>query len=232
MSDALLTYNVTLEVDQLGNGVYVELGEVMNVPFPELTAEDIDVTHLKSPNRTREFIPGMFEPGEAAIELNWIPGNATDLILVSLRASGAVRNWRVTLPNGRTATFPAYVKGYSPQTPVGDKMSLTATIKMAGSITWTAAAAPVNSLLPSIAGIAQVGQTLTAIEGLWSGGPTFTYQWQVNSGSWGNISGATARTYVPIVGQVSQPIRCIVTGTNSAGNASATSGATAAVIAA
>lgn len=89
--------------------------------------------------------------------------------------------------------------------------------------------APVNSRLPAIAGIAQVGQTLTAVPGLWSGEPVLTYQWK-KAGA--NIVGATSATYVPVVGDIGAAITVVETGTNPAGNASATSGGTANVIAA
>jgi hypothetical protein len=232
MSHALIAINITVEVDLLNNGVYTEIGNVTDFNFPGIETDEVETTTLKSPGGVREYEGGLKTPGDGQMTLNWNPGDGTDLVIIGLHSARTKVNWRVTLPNGHIGVFRAFVKSYTPAMPLGDKMTLDATLKGSGPITWTAAAAPVNSLLPSIAGIAQVGQTLTAIEGLWSGGPTFTYQWQANGGSWSNISGATARTYVPIVGQVSQPVRCIVTGTNSAGNASATSGATAAVIAA
>ncbi len=94
------------------------------------------------------------------------------------------------------------------------------------------ASAPANLFLPSISGIAQVGQTLTALEGSWSNNPSsFQYQWQENDGGWGNISGAINKTYTPIVGEVGNPLRVIVTAINGTGNASATSAPTADVIA-
>lgn len=88
---------------------------------------------------------------------------------------------------------------------------------------------PVNSRLPAIAGIAQVGQTLTAVAGRWSGEPALTYQWKKGGA---NISGATGLTYAPVTGDIGAAITVVETGTNPAGNASATSGATANVIAA
>lgn len=91
--------------------------------------------------------------------------------------------------------------------------------------------APANTAPPAITGTAQVGQVLTVSNGTWTGtpAPTFTRQWKKGGV---NIAGATAATYTPVVGDVGATITCTVTGTNSVGNASATSAATAAVIAA
>lgn len=89
--------------------------------------------------------------------------------------------------------------------------------------------APVNTVAPAVTGTATVGQTLTTTDGTWTGDATisFTYQWQHGTT---NISGATAGTYVIEVAYVGETIRCVVTGTNDTGNASANSNATAAVI--
>lgn len=88
---------------------------------------------------------------------------------------------------------------------------------------------PANTVAPSITGTAQVGQTLTAVSGTWSGSPTFTRQWSAGGVA---ISGATAATYVPVADDVGDTITVTVTGTNDKGDVSATSAPTAAVIAA
>lgn len=91
--------------------------------------------------------------------------------------------------------------------------------------------APANTVAPAITGTAQVGATLTVSNGTWTGTPTPTYtrQWKADGA---NIASATATTYVLTEAELGKVITCTVTGTNSAGNASATSAATAAVIAA
>ena len=93
------------------------------------------------------------------------------------------------------------------------------------------AVAPANTVAPAITGTAQVGQTLTVSNGTWTGtpAPTFARQWKKGGA---NIASATGATYVPVVGDVGAVITCTVTATNSAGNASATSAGTDAVIAA
>lgn len=88
---------------------------------------------------------------------------------------------------------------------------------------------PSNSVLPSITGTAQVGETLTAASGTWAGSAPITYtrQWKANGTA---ISGATGTTYVPVEADIGKTITITITATNVAGNASATSAATAAVI--
>lgn len=88
---------------------------------------------------------------------------------------------------------------------------------------------PVNIAPPTITGTAQVAQVLTANPGTWKGNPpTFTYQWRA-AGS--NIAGATGQTYTVASGDVGKTIQVVVTARNSTGAVSATSAATAAVIA-
>lgn len=89
--------------------------------------------------------------------------------------------------------------------------------------------APLNTVLPTITGTAQVGQVLTNTQGTWKGtGNTYARQWTADGV---NIGGATATTYTPVSGDIGKVIRVRVTATNASGSASATSNPTAAVIA-
>lgn len=91
-----------------------------------------------------------------------------------------------------------------------------------------AAAAPVNTALPTVTGTPQVGQVLTCTPGTWTGNPTptFTYQWQRGTT---NIAGATNATYTAVAADAGQTLRCVVTASNTKGSASANSADTAAV---
>lgn len=87
---------------------------------------------------------------------------------------------------------------------------------------------PANTVAPAVTGTATVGQTLTTTNGTWTGTPTPTYTraWQRSANGttgWAAIAGATALTYVLAVADDAQFVRCVVTGTNSAGNAVANS---------
>ena len=98
---------------------------------------------------------------------------------------------------------------------------------------------PANTAEPTISGSPAQGQTLTAAPGTWTGtpAPTFAYQWlrcppsggAANGSDCATIDGATTTSYVVAAGDVGFRLRVKVTGTNSDGQASAVSNATAAV---
>jgi hypothetical protein len=96
----------------------------------------------------------------------------------------------------------------------------------------SSASAPANTTAPTITGTTQVGSTLTAANGTWSGSPTFTYAWSrcdQTGSSCADIGGATSSTYVLTAVDAGATLRVRVTATNSAGSTSATSVPTAVV---
>jgi Subtilase family len=95
-------------------------------------------------------------------------------------------------------------------------------------------AAPVNTSLPTISGVAMQGQTLSAQPGSWSNNPTsFAYQWRDCDGSGANcvdIPGATSSSYLLAASDVNFTIRVAVTASNTSGSSTASSAQTAAVL--
>jgi uncharacterized protein YukE len=108
----------------------------------------------------------------------------------------------------------------------------------AGSTSATSAASslvgallPSNTALPSISGVLQDGQLLTAATGTWSGTPpiSYAYHWQscpVLPGECTDILGAVSSTYTVGPLDVGSALRVVVTATNAAGSTSAASGLT------
>ncbi len=93
---------------------------------------------------------------------------------------------------------------------------------------WRPAGTPVNAALPAVSGEMLVGQTLTASTGTWSAVPEagYAYQWQrcnQAGGECSNIGGATTSTHVLVTADAAKTLRVVVTATNSAGSAEATS---------
>jgi RHS repeat-associated protein len=94
--------------------------------------------------------------------------------------------------------------------------------------------APANTVAPAISGATQVGQTLSASAGTWSGipSPSYSYQWESCNGlgeGCMNISGATASSYTLTEAELGDTIVVQVAASNSAGSASASSAASAVV---
>jgi len=107
----------------------------------------------------------------------------------------------------------------------------SAAVCAAGVFAASAAAAPPrNTALPTIAGSAHQGNTLTAAPGDWTGSPTsFAYQWQrcASDGSGcGDIAGANAKTYTAAAADVDHALRVVVTASNADGQSTAGSRAT------
>jgi hypothetical protein len=97
--------------------------------------------------------------------------------------------------------------------------------------------APVITGVPTISGVAKVGQTLTATAASSSGIPTPTesFQWQRSDNGttgWADISGATNTTYTSVTADENKYLRVVQTSTNVAGSDSANSASTAQVAAA
>jgi GH25 family lysozyme M1 (1,4-beta-N-acetylmuramidase) len=109
------------------------------------------------------------------------------------------------------------------------------TLAVAGSGA-PSAAAPRAISPPTIEGVAEVGQTLFAQVGTWTGQPSlFSYQWRScagNSRSCTVIPGASGSTYTVTPGDIGTRLALVVTATGSGGSRSATAAATAIVVAA
>ena len=105
----------------------------------------------------------------------------------------------------------------------------------------TDAAAPPTAIVapaaqPTITGTPAVGQTLTAVEGTFTGAPpsTYTYQWQrcdTTGAACAAIPTAVSKTYVLAAADLARSLRVLVTATNATGSSSATSVPTAVIAA-
>lgn len=229
-TEAMIGYGSRFSTESApGSGIYLDFPEVTNITPPSDTIAMIDASHMQSPNKTREFISGMNDPGECKFSINFVPGTGADAKIQQIRAAKARVSNRITFPNGVAWTFDALLQNYTPSVPTEEKMTAEVSWKVTGSYVTAPAAAPVNGILPATSGVPRVGQVLRSWAGGWSNAPIFTFQWKKNGV---DIAGATAETYTPVAGDLGAAISVAVTGTNSAGSATAVSAASANVIAA
>lgn len=134
-TEALLGYGSRFEVSLDDGQTWEEVAEVYDITPPSDNVATVDATHMQSPNRTREFILGLIDPGEASFSMNFIPGAEGDEVIQSIREHGERVRCRITFPNLYAWTFSGLLTGYEPAVPTDDKMTATVTFKVTGSYT-------------------------------------------------------------------------------------------------
>lgn len=133
MSDARIGWGGELQIGSSSSEAsLVEIGEVRSFNMPTEEADEHEVTHLKSPDRRKEFIQGLIDGGQVEATINYVPGSASDLLLADARDTGTTRSVRFIIPDqtGTAAwqvTTSGFVKRYSPDT-VEPNAPITATV--------------------------------------------------------------------------------------------------------
>ncbi len=124
--------------DTVGN--LEELVQVVSFSIPEVSVDQVDVTHLKSPNRFREFDDGLADGGEADVVLNFRPGSDTDEMLDDWETARGKRKARMVIPlqglpvKDYTGSFS--FAGYNRGAVTADgKLEATLRIKLSGEMT-------------------------------------------------------------------------------------------------
>lgn len=129
----------------LHNGAELyELVQVVSFGLPNFETEDVEVTHLKSPNRIRQFIDGLKTGGSVDIVINYRPGSDTDTLIRAAKAAGDSREIKFGIPeNGvvvyeveTMATVKAYDRG---EVSADGKMEATVTVRIDAEETQAAA---------------------------------------------------------------------------------------------
>ncbi|MBX7496762.1 hypothetical protein K3172_12925 [Qipengyuania sp. 6B39] len=125
-----------------------ELVEVVSFSLPSDTSERVETTHLKSPNRRRQYTSGMIDGGEIEVTLNFRPGTDTDLAIEDALSGGDARAVRFNIPETGVLAWTydtlVVVTGYDKGEVTADgKMEATVTMAVSGAVTGAAYTPPV-----------------------------------------------------------------------------------------
>lgn len=124
--------------DQGITWTFTELSEIKDLTLPEAQADDVEVTHMQSPNRAKEFIAGLTDSGEVSFSLNWVPESNTDKLLKAIRASGETVHIRFDIVGfDEPETYSGFLKNLTRNAPVSGAMEMTATFRISGLVTTT-----------------------------------------------------------------------------------------------
>jgi hypothetical protein len=130
----------TIRVGRGATPTWTKLAGIGDVNMPQAVADEIEVTHMDSDRK--EFISGMTDSGEVAVELHWVPGSATDVLLKACQASGETVQIEFSVPAPTTLdpaareieVYAGFVKAYNRTAPVNDKMMAEVTFRLSGLV--------------------------------------------------------------------------------------------------
>ena len=142
-TDVETGHDSTFELDN-ASGTLTKLGEITGVmPVPSGAAPLLDATHFETVD-FMDYIQGPLQDGEEVdIEMNWIPGSATDALC--REAKGKTRDYKITLPVDEDTyeiTGSVLVRDYISTNPNLEKRSCILRVKWVGASTEALVVAP------------------------------------------------------------------------------------------
>lgn len=103
MTDATIGYLSQFWLEDPADSTLKELGEIKRIQMPnDASFEQIEATHLKSPDRRREFVRGFRTDREYEVELNHVPDSLTDRIIRAAAGTDATYQARIVEFDGFT----------------------------------------------------------------------------------------------------------------------------------
>lgn len=128
-SEADIGYNDEMWIGRTvaATTTWTQVFGIESLPFPKKTPEKIDVTHMQSPGRSRETIPGLLDVGEASFEKQYWPLDPGDILLqelADLSEAGTDEDVLIEfhiVDGAMRRTYRARVAGYTPTSSVGEK---------------------------------------------------------------------------------------------------------------
>ncbi len=142
MTEARLGYGTLLQ--RYTGATWVTVAEQVSLSGPGLSSDDVEVTNHDSTGGSKEYIPALMDTGEVSFDGNFIPGNASQMQLLTDQKSRTVADWRIVLPDAAVVTdrtkwtFPGYIKTLDFDYPTQEVMKISGTMKLAGEATLSA----------------------------------------------------------------------------------------------
>ncbi|WP_087686808.1 phage tail tube protein [Pandoraea sp. PE-S2R-1] len=98
-------------------------------------ASELDATDLES--KAKEYLLGLQDAGNFNFDLNVNRSDPGQIALEAARKSGALRSFRLTLPDGQVATWSGLVKSTPLQGGVDAILTGTVNTRISGEVIWT-----------------------------------------------------------------------------------------------
>lgn len=141
MGEGISAFGTTLKIgDGAEPEVFAAIAEVTNISGPGMSMDTVDITSHGSAGGWKEYAGGLLDGGEIKLELNFLPGNASQQSLNTAMAARAKKNFKLEFPDtpATTWSFAAFVTNFEPSAPVDGKLGASATLKITGQPTLSA----------------------------------------------------------------------------------------------
>ncbi|MBF0417207.1 MAG: phage tail protein [Magnetococcales bacterium] len=115
--------------------VMTEIANVLSFSGLDGSNAELDVTNLSS--TAKEFISGMVDEGGFSIDVHFDNANAGQLALAAARSSGTLKNFKLVLPNSKTATFSGLVKKFNLSGGVDQAVKRSCDMRISGPVVWS-----------------------------------------------------------------------------------------------
>lgn len=118
-------------------GGWFELGKVNNISPPNEQVDQVERTHMKSPNRTKQYVAGLKDPGDMTVGINYLPGNDTDTYIIEWRKTNENREVEIGYAESLVAdSFEGFPLGFAPGgLDASGLMTADLNLKVAGAVT-------------------------------------------------------------------------------------------------
>lgn len=142
-SVSTIGYGGTLEYSTDGGSTFTEVAEFKSGGLPTNSIDKVDRTHMSSPNRTREYTPGLGDPQDVEFVFNFNSGDYEDLL--TLQTNRTIADWKHTLATedgtttGAVYEYKGSVNLGAAETTVEGITEVSCTIQRTGSYTFEAA---------------------------------------------------------------------------------------------
>jgi hypothetical protein len=126
-------YGMSISYDD-GGGM-TEFAQVVNIPFPEVNTDEVERTHLQSPDRYREFVKGWRDAGEIQLDLRFTEASYAEAL--ALAEDDDNMDFQIDFPSGASIAFEGFVKTVGGQKQLEDVIAFQITIRCSGKPTFT-----------------------------------------------------------------------------------------------
>ena len=137
MSEVLFGQGTLLKLGNSAGTSFTTIARITDLSLPSMSADSVESTSHDSANFTREFEPGLIDPGELSLTILYDPAEVTHGLtagLPYLMKNRLKRKFQIHYTDaGDTIwTVEGFVTGFQGSAPIDDNVTADVTIKLSG----------------------------------------------------------------------------------------------------